>query len=184
MSKAHYILPTLPEQAGTAVRLGTTGAKFADVDVAKIVKLAAESQYSLTAAGDPIEAIVLAIEKATSAGYTVGTIINEGRALVIADGLQATPGTGTIAVGDYVVTGTVAALGTANALSFAKVCKATVQPFTAVTLADNVVATINAGLVTVAAAIKNSTFAWRVVSLGSAGTGAVGTQIVIERVNA
>jgi len=47
----------------------------------------------------------------------------------ICDGLQATAGTGTIAVGDYVVCGTVVAAGTAlTTTTGPKVCKATVQP--------------------------------------------------------
>jgi len=32
--------------------------------------------------------------------------------------------------------------------------------------------------------LGNAMFAWRVVSLGTVGTGAVGTTIVVERVNA
>jgi len=71
------------------------------------------------------------------------------------DGIQATVGTGTIAVGDLVVAGTVVAKGTAlGALETPKVCKATSQ--------------------------TPVMFNWRVVSLGVAG--AVGDSCVIERV--
>ena len=60
--------------------------------------------------------------------------------------------------------------------------KATNQPGVAVTVADNVAATIDAALAKVADAQKNTNAAWRVVSLGAVGTGAVGTVGIIERV--
>jgi hypothetical protein len=60
-----------------------------------------------------------------------------------------------IAAGDYVVAGSITALGTALA-DFPKVCKATSQ--------------------------GTQKFLWRVMSLGDVGTGAVGTTIVIKRV--
>src|SRR3990167_1155629 len=170
--------------AANTVRLGAGTGAANNVIVAeagKAVKLVAESRFDLCAAGDAIEAYVAAVEPPTQDGYSIGSVINEGFKNVTFDGLQATPGTGVIAVGDYVVTGTVVAKGTALAAAL-KVCKATNQPGAAVVLADNLVATVNAGLVKVADAQKNLTFAWRVVSLGSAGTGAVGTAGVIERV--
>lgn len=171
MSKAHYIAPAVPQADTKTVRLGTTGAKFNQNDVNKFVKLSAESAYDLCAAGDPIEAIVNSVDEATAAGFTVGGVYEEGRMFATADGLQATPGTGTLAVGDYVVCGSVVAKNTALS-GFAKVCKATSQPGgTPGTLAE-------AGTMQ-----KNGMFAWRVVSLGTAGTGAVGTTVVVERVN-
>lgn len=175
MSKAHYIAPaaTLRED-GIAVRLGAVGAgKFAQQDTGKFVKLSAESMYDLCAAGDPIEAVVLAVETATSAGQTVGTIMDDATIYALADGLQATPGTGTLAVGDFVVCGTVTAKGTALVGGLPKVCKATVQPN-----GSDPATTAGAGT-----AIKNAMFAWRVESLGVAGSGAVGTQIALRRVN-
>jgi hypothetical protein len=90
---------------------------------------------------------------------------------VTADGSQAA-GTGALAVGDFVVAGTIAALGTAVASTGPKVRKATFQPFSAEA----------AALTDVNDMIKNGLFGWRVVSLGTVGTGAVGTQVVIERV--
>ena len=182
MAKAHYISPRVPQSAAKTVRLGTNANQFKAVDEGKFVKLAAESQYNLCAAGDPIEAVIAAVETGTSGGHSIGSVLEAGGMFVLADGLQATPGTGTIAVGDYVVTGTVVALGT-DLPTFPKVCKATDQPGTAVVLADNLVATINAGLVKVANQGSNGLYAWRVVSLGTAGTGAVGTTIVVERMN-
>jgi len=172
MSKQHFIAPVVPTSDAFTVRLGASGAPFkAGYDEGKLVKLTAESRYDLCAAGDPIEAIVLAISTATSGGFSVGSVINEDRAFALADGLQATPGTGTLAIGDWLVAGTATVLNTALA-SYPKVCKATLQP--------------GADPATTAAAgtlIKQSIFAWRVVSLGTAGTGAVGTTIVMAREN-
>ena len=159
MAAAHYIVPTLPMGRTTTARLGagnTANDRFADVDAGKTVKLVGESRYGLTAAGDPIEGFVVDVSTATSGGYSIGTVVHDQKVFVTADGLQATPGTGAIAVGDYVVAGTATAKGTALA-AFAKVCKATSQT-------------------------PAYPFAWRVVSLGQVGTGAVGTTIVIERV--
>lgn len=161
MAANHFIAPTLPLGRTTTARLGagnTANDRFSDVDAGKIVKLVAESRYNLAAAGDPIEGFVVDIATASSGGYSIGTVVHDQKVFVTADGLQATPGTGAIAVGDYVVAGTATAKGTALT-AFAKVCKATDQ-----------------------AAAKADPFAWRVVSLGQVGTGAVGTTIVIERV--
>lgn len=174
MSKAHYIAPqaTLVED-GITVRLGASGGKFTTLDQGKFVKLSAESMYDLCAAGDPLEAIVLAVATASSANQSIGTIIDDAILYVLADGAQATPGTGTLAVGDFVVCGTVTAKGTAISGALPKVCKATVQPN-----GSDPATTAGAGT-----AIKNAMWAWRVESLGTAGTGAVGTQIAIRRVN-
>jgi hypothetical protein len=157
-------------------RLGAgTGAanNIDDKEVGKAVKLVGDSQYNLCAAGDPLEAFISSVESATLDGYSIGTIQVGGRKEVLADGLQATPGTGTIAFGDYVVCGTVVAKGTALAdPSSMKVTKATFQPFSAEA----------AALTDVNDMVRAAVWGWRVVSLGSVGTGAVGTKIVIERV--
>lgn len=173
------------------VRLGAgTGSSnnYDDKERGKAVKLVGDSRFALCSAGDPIEAFVNSVEVGTADGYTIGGVIDEGYKEVTFDGLQATPGTGTIAVGDYVVAGTMVAKGTALAAP-QKVCKATNQPGAAVvsTLAgaDTAAAVktvLDAALVKVAEAEKNAAFAWRVVSLGSAGTGAVGTTGIVERV--
>lgn len=158
MAANHFIVPTLPLEKVTSVRLGagnTADDRFSDVDEGKSVKLVGESRYNLTAAGDPLEAFVVSVESATSNGFSVGSIVAEGKVFATADGLQATPGVGAIAVGDYVVAGTQTAKGTALA-AYPKVCKATAQTYGA--------------------------YAWRVLSLGTAGTGAVGTAIVISEV--
>lgn len=181
MSKLHYIVPTgaTPEvttaRLGSAVAtngvIGTGGSLLPETDQNKFVKLVGESQYGLAAAGDVIEGLIVSVEPALSGGWSVGSVLEEGKLRVIADGLQATAGTGTIAVGDYVVVGSVSAAGTANTLFYPKVCKSTIQ--------------LGGAPADLAAAGKQAQLAaypWRVVSLGTAGTGAVGTEIVISRV--
>lgn len=140
-------------------RLGAgTGAanNWDDKEVGKFVKLVAESRYDLCAVGNEIEGRVSSVETATMDGYTIGGVQRNARMEVTFDGLQATPGTGAIAIGDYVVCGTPVAKGTALSAP-AKVCKAT-------------------------AAAEAVLHQWRVISLGSAGTGAVGTTGLVERV--
>lgn len=118
------------------VRLGNTGAAnlYGDTEVGKIVKLTADSRYVLAAAGDPIEAFVTSVNVGTYDGYSIGGIVRRGYKEVILDGLQATPGTGTVAVGDLVVTGTVVAKDTALTTGTVgqspKVTKATSQAVT------------------------------------------------------
>lgn len=125
-----------------------------DVEIGKSVKLAGDSQYNLCAAGDQIEGFITAVETYTADDFSIGSVQFEGRKRVTLDGLQATPGTGNCAVGDYVVAGTAVAKGTALTVP-PKVCKATTQ--------------------------TGMYFAWRIVSLE--GTGAVGQIAVIERVS-
>lgn len=163
---------------------------FDDKEVGKAVKLVGESRYDLAAAGDPIEGVIVAMEVASLDGYAFGSVGVRGRKEVTFDGLEATPGTGTVALGAFVVTGTTVAKGTALAAAL-KVTKATNQPGVAIvsTLAgaDTAAAVktvLDAALVSAADAEKNALHAWRVVSLGSAGTGAVGTTGVIEAVGA
>jgi hypothetical protein len=171
-------------------RLGATAdaaGRFADTETGKFVKLAGDSRFVLASAGDKIEGVVVAVEKATLDGYSIGAVQSQGRLAVVLDGLEATPGTGAIAIGDYVVVGTVVAKDTALSAD-PKVTKATNQPGTAVVstvgAADTAAAIktqIDAALVKVADAQKNVMFAWRLVS--ASGT-AVGSTGVIERVEA
>ena len=125
-----------------------------DVEIGKSVKLIGDSLYNLCAAGDQIEGFITAVETYTADDFSIGSVQFQGRKRVTLDGLQATPGTGTCAVGDYVVAGTAVAKGTALTVP-PKVCKATTQ--------------------------TGMYFAWRIVSLE--GTGAVGQIAVIERVS-
>lgn len=129
-----------------------------DAETNKFVKLAGESRYNLCAVGDEIEGQIVALENATLDAFTIGSVLKNSRIEVTFDGLQGTPGTGVLAVGDYVVCGTPAAKGTALVWPAGpKVCKATAA---------------GTGLV----------HTWRVISLGAVGTGAVGTAGLIERV--
>ena len=149
MAQSHFILPTIPDDASVAVRLGAGNAetdRLSALDTGKIVKLVGESRYNLSAVGDEIEATIYAVELAPQNGFTIGSVLQRGRLLATFDGLQGTPGTGVVAIGDIVVTGT----------PVPKVCKATTP--------------------------ANVVHKWRVVSLGTVGTGAVGTVGVIERI--
>jgi hypothetical protein len=148
---------TIHSEKVLTVRLGQTGAgnTYGDAEVGKAVKLTAESRYELCAAGDAIEGIVSSVNVGTYDGYSVGGIVASGYKEVTFDGSQAA-GTGTIAVGVYVVCGTVTAKDTALS-GPVKVRSATDQ-----------------------AAAKAAPFKARVVSLGSVGTGAVGTVGLIE----
>lgn len=130
----------------------------------KFVKLAGESRYALAALGDEIEGTITSIDQASSDGFSTGGVLDPvGPAKflkVTLDGLQGTPGVGVIAIGDYVLVGTVVAKDTVL-VGPPKVVKATTQ-----------------------ASAKATPFAWRLVSQGTAGTGAAGTVGVIQRVGA
>lgn len=191
MATKFLMTETIHSEKVKTARLGASGASnvYSDTEVGKAVKQTAESQYVLCVAGDPIEAFISSVNVGVYDGFSIGGVISTGYKSVVFDGLEATAGTGTIAIGDYVVAGTMVAKGTA--LSGAqKVTKATNQPGTAIVstvgTADTAAAIktqIDAVLVKVADAQANGTFAWRVVSLGSVGTGAVGTTGLIERVS-
>lgn len=153
------IVETIHSYPVKTVRLGQTTGTYSSKEIGKAVKLTAESRYELCAAGDAIEAVVSSSNlesQGTLDGYSIGGITYGGYKAVTFDGLQATPGTGSVAVGDYVVVGTVVARDTALSGPL-KVTKATTQ-----------------------ADAKAAPFKARVVSLGSAGTGAVGTVGFIE----
>lgn len=152
------MLPLVDTEAITArLGAGSGSANYVtDLELNKPVKLVGDSQYNLCAAGDQIEGFIRAVETYTADDFSIGSVQTEGRVKVTLDGLQATPGTGAIAVGDYVVAGTAVAKGTTLGTAYPKVCKATTQ--------------------------TGMYFAWRVVSLD--GTTAVGQTATIERVNA
>lgn len=152
------ITETIFSEKIKTVRLGASGAgnTYDDKEVGKAIKLAGDSRYVLCAAGDTIEGVISSLNDGTYDGFSIGGICSTGYKNVTFDGLQATPGTGTVAVGDYVVVGTVVAKGTALSGPL-KVTKATDQ-----------------------AAAKAAPFRARVVALGSAGSGAVGTTGVVE----
>src|SRR5574340_43322 len=174
MATKFQMTETIHSEKVRTARLGTTGAgnQYDDKEVGKALKLSGDSAYVLCAAGDPIEGIVSSVNLGLYDGFSIGGVVSTGYKEVTFDGLQATAGTGTVAVGDFVVTGTVVAKGTALTAPL-KVTKATQQP-----------GITEAGAVTdVNDQLKVALFAWRVVSLGAAGTGAVGTTGIIERVS-
>lgn len=157
-----FIMTELVDRAKViTARLGAgSGAanNIDDKEVGKLVKLVAESRYDLCAVGNDIEGRISSVNTATQDAFSIGGVegkVPGDRMTVTFDGLQGTPGTGTIAIGDIVVAGTPVAKGTALTAP-AKVCKAT----NAATVVQK----------------------WRVISLGSAGTGAVGTTGLIERI--
>lgn len=128
-----------------------------DKDAGKLVKFGGDSRYVLAAAGDEIEGKIVSVDTATTDGYSTGSVQEDGNVTVICDGIQL-DGTGTIAVGDYVVAGTPVAKGVAQGDNGPKVRKATDQT-----------------------AAKNSPFAWRIVAL-LVGNGAVGTVATMRKV--
>jgi hypothetical protein len=148
---------TIHSEKVVTARLGQTGAGngFNDNDVGKAVKMTADSRYELCALGDPIEGIVSSVNVGTFDGYAIGGVVSKGYKEVTFEGSQAA-GTGALAVGTYVVVGTVVARNTALTAPL-QVRSATDQ-----------------------AAAKAAPFKARIVSLGSAGTGAVGTTGLIE----
>lgn len=160
MARNHFIVPTAPVAPGITARLGAAAGaanNLSDLDVNKIVKLSGESTYNLAVAGDDIEGVITSVESAPQNGWSIGGVSTKFHLMyVVFDGLQGTPGVGAVAIGDYVVAGSITAKGTALS-SYPKVCKAT-------------------------AAGTGLNHKFRVVSLGSAGTGAVGTVGTIQRV--
>lgn len=148
--------------------------RYTQVERQKFVKLAADSRHVLAALGDPIEAQIYSVDAAPSdLGGSFGSFVRLEWLYVLADGLQATPGVGNLAVGDYVVCGTPVPQGTALGKDgYAKVCKATLQPGGPL-----------ANFAEVSLLQKQMLFAHRVISLDRAATGAPGTRIVIERLS-
>lgn len=164
-----FLMTELVNTSTITARLGAgTGAANNLNDITergKAVKLIAESRYGLAVFGDELETWIDSINTATSDGYSVGALadpIGAGKfKKVTFDGIQATPGAGAaMVIGDYVLVGTVVAKDIALTEPL-RVTKATSQ-----------------------AGAKATPFAWRVVSLGSAGTGALGTTGLIQRVGA
>lgn len=165
---AKFLMTTLVNTNTFSVRLGAgTGSSNNLDDVTergKFVKLIAESRYGLAVAGDEIEGVIDSINVATADGYSIGAVrdfVGPGKLFEVTfDGLQATAGTGTAAIGNYVLVGTPVAKGT-QLTGPARVVVATTQ-----------------------ATAKATPFACRIVSLGAAGTGAVGTVGLVQRVGA
>lgn len=155
----------------TTVRLGAQNAPYKDTELRKFVKPGTlDSQYVLCAVGDPIDGYITAVEAATSDGFGIGSIQRRDPKYVVFEGSQAA-GTGAIAIGDFVVAGTPVAKDTDGVAAHPKVRKATVQ-----------LGAVPADLTAAGAQVLASLYAWKVVSLGPVGTGAVGTVGLIERI--
>ncbi len=154
------ITPTTQNQITVTARLGgnALATRANDNDVGKGVKLVGDSNYGLLAAADAIEGVITSVETGIYDGYSLGGVQSKGYIDATAYGLQATPGTGAITVGQYVLAAAPAAIQVKETLS---------------TTLRVVSATNQANAATAA-------FKARVVSLGPVGTGAVGTAIVIE----
>lgn len=150
--------PTVHSEKIVTARIGgnAAGTRGTDNDVGKFVKLGGDSNFVLVSSADAIEGVVTSVETGVYDGYALGGVVRSGFVEATANGLQATAGTGAIAVGDYVLATAPAAIQTADTTP-RKVVKATDQ-----------------------AAAAAAAFKARVVSLGTAATGAVGTTILIE----
>lgn len=132
----------------TDAALGSAaGQNYGDEEVGKAVKMGTVSNYVLCADGDPIEGFIVSTEPNTvNQGFSFGSVQRDKRILAQVD-------TGaTLAVGDYVVSGGEAAVGTAS--------KALVKP---------------------KAAVDTKGFDWRVVRIVS-GAGTAGSVVLLERV--
>lgn len=87
----------------------STSTKFTDAEVNKAVKLIGSGRYGLVAAGDELEGIHLSMEPHTvNNGFSFGTIQTGGRAIGKIDNTTA------VVIGDTVLAGAQAALGTAQ----------------------------------------------------------------------
>lgn len=173
---AKFKLKELVGSQPITVRLGagsvysTPANAYTDKEVGKFAKLSGDSAYVLCAVGDPIQAVITGVETYNADDFSMGSVDATGRKRVLLDGSEAA-GTGSIAIGDYVVTGTPVAKDTAlTILTPPKVRKATNQP-----------GAVPGDLTAAGKQALNGIFAWRLVSFDSAG--AVGDFGVIERVN-
>ena len=154
------ITPTTQNQITVTARLGgnAPNTRANDNDVGKGVKLVGDSNYGLLSVADAIEGVITSVETGVYDGYSLGGVQSKGYIDATAYGLQATPGTGAITVGQYVLAAAPAAIQVKETLSTTlRVVSATNQ-----------------------ATAATAAFKARVVSLGPVGTGAVGTAIVIE----
>ena len=173
---AKFKLKELVGSQPITVRLGagsvysTPANAYTDKEIGKFVKLSGDSAYVLCAVGDPIQAVITGVESYNADDFSIGSVDATGRKRVQLEGTEAA-GTGSIAIGDYVVAGTPVAKDTALTITTPpKVRKATNQP-----------GLVPADLTAAGKQALNSIFAWRLVSYDNAG--AVNDYGVIERVN-
>ena len=173
---AKFKLKELVGSQPITVRLGagsvysTPANAYTDKEIGKFVKLSGDSAYVLCAVGDPIQAVITGVESYNADDFSIGSVDATGRKRVMLNGSEAA-GTGSIAIGDYVVAGTPDPKDTAlTILTPPKVRKATNQP-----------GAVPGDLTAAGKQALNGIFAWRLVSYDNAG--AVGDFGVIERVN-
>lgn len=147
-----FITETVHSEKVKTVRGGTTADKYGNAENGKALKLADLENYVLCADGDAIEAV-----QSSSNLDRQGTVDGYAIIGIVDKGYKsAIVEGGVLAPRDYVVCGTPSAFGTALQAPM-KVKKA----------ADQAVAAA-------------APFKARVVGLGPVGTGAIGTQVVIE----
>jgi hypothetical protein len=177
MARTHFRTVTAPTAPTITARLGLAGTAFNVSEQRKFVKPAGtvDQGYVLCAQGDLIDGHITSVagDRLTAAGFAQGSVQRQGQVWAMADGSEAA-GIGNLAVGDAVVCGAVVPQNTALPLNdHPKVRKATLQPNLSVpgALAD------------VPVHINAASYWWKVASLYTAGTGAPGTMILIERVN-
>lgn len=131
--------------------------KLVQADVGKPVKLAGADNYVVCADGDEIEGFVSSVEPPTvNNGFSFGGVTKRGRFKVKASGA--------LAVGDLVVAGAQAALGTAG--------QAVVKKGTDRVMSDGTAAGVEQ---------SPNIHIWRVISL-LGGAGADGSEVLIEKV--
>lgn len=147
-----YITETIHSEKVKTVRGGTTVNKYGKAENGKALKLAALENYVLCVDGDAIEAI-----QSSSNLDRQGTVDGYAIVGIVDKGYKTAVAVGSVLVpGDYVVCATPSAFGTALA-----------APLNVKKAVDQAVA-------------KAAPFKARVVGLGPVGTGAIGTQVVIE----
>jgi hypothetical protein len=106
--------PTIYSEKVITARIGgnAAGTRANDYDTGKFVKLGGDSNYVLVSSADAIEGVVTSVETGVYDGYSLGGVVSKGFVEATANGLQATAGTGTLAVGDYVLATAPAAIQT------------------------------------------------------------------------
>lgn len=108
-------VPQLPAGVDQAALGVDANGKFAQADLNKLVKLAANNNYVLIADGNDIEGVVIAVE-----GHTVNNGFSFGSVAVRFKHLKVTVSGGALAVGATVVGAAQAALGTSQAYPVVK----------------------------------------------------------------
>ena len=176
MGRKFYITPTLDNCAAITVRFGTQNTAYKETEIGKLLKNNGDSGATLAAVGDPFHGVLVALDAATADGYAIGSMQRKGKFFVMADGSEAA-GTGNLAVGDQLVTGTPVAKDTALAgiTGFPKVRKATAQ------IVGGAPADLAAAGVSLGRIARNEI--WTVVSLNGTD-GSPGKIVVMEHTSA